>query len=347
MTNKKWITTFFIPIVLGMSFHGAINYTIDPLWTFSHSNKYNTKQNDFNERQQKTNHLYFNGLNKYEGILLGSSRSTFINQNDFINMKIYNYASNSMLPFEYSDYLNYAKNIKGQELKYIIIGADFYGSAVPQTVEFEKPSFYINQTQEFMYRYKLLLSRDNFKQSKKNYTNYTKGTERYYDRFNIKYQKKIAEEDRKNRYNLTIKKHLKTFSDDVYLYDKNYIKILKKIKEEHPTTKFIIFTSPVTANLLIAILKDKHKLKEYKRWLKEIIEVFGEVHHFMTINSITTNLQNYPDDDHYYPHIAKLLANKLSNHKNSEIPDDFGIILNKNNFDSYFKNFKKKLNKLN
>ena len=61
---------------------------IDPLWSFAYDNKFNTIQKGFNERQQKTNNVYFNGLNEYDRILLGSSRTTFINQNDFQNMKI-------------------------------------------------------------------------------------------------------------------------------------------------------------------------------------------------------------------------------------------------------------------
>ena len=40
----------------------------------------------------------------------------------------------------------------------------------------------------------------------------------------------------------------------------------------------------------------------------------------MDINSITKNLENYPDDDHDYPSILKLLANKLSNVDNKNIP---------------------------
>ena len=35
---------------------------------------------------------------------------------------------------------------------------------------------------------------------------------------------------------------------------------------------------------------------------------FGEVNHFMTINTITRNLENYYDDNHAYPSVLKLLA---------------------------------------
>jgi len=55
-------------------------------------------------------------------------------------------------------------------------------------------------------------------------------------------------------------------------------------------------------------------------------------------------LQNYPDDDHAYPNIVKLIANKLSNTQNSEIPTDFGILLTKENIDSQVIDIKKQIN---
>lgn len=62
----------------------------------------------------------------------------------------------------------------------------------------------------------------------------------------------------------------------------------------------------------------------------------------MTINEITTDLNNYPDDDHYYPYIGKILANKITN-KDLKTPENFGIILNKNNIDNYLKTFEEKI----
>ncbi len=63
----------------------------------------------------------------------------------------------------------------------------------------------------------------------------------------------------------------------------------------------------------------------------------------MTINTITKNLENYPDDDHAYPFILKLLANKLSNVENKDIPKDFGIILTKYNVEEYLKDLERKI----
>ena len=63
----------------------------------------------------------------------------------------------------------------------------------------------------------------------------------------------------------------------------------------------------------------------------------------MTINTITKNLENYPDDDHAYPHILKLLANRLSNAGNNDVPQDFGVLVTKENINEYLENLRKQI----
>ena len=87
MTNKSkvklWIGLVCATILAVVS----LNYVIDPLWVFSHSNALNNKQPVFNERQQKTNKLYFgldnNETQQYDSLMIGSSRGAMFDQNDF------------------------------------------------------------------------------------------------------------------------------------------------------------------------------------------------------------------------------------------------------------------------
>ena len=58
MNSKKWIKILLILCILAVGFVGGINYLVDPLWTFSHSNRFNNAQNGFDERQQKTNYIF-------------------------------------------------------------------------------------------------------------------------------------------------------------------------------------------------------------------------------------------------------------------------------------------------
>ena len=188
----------------------------------------------------------------------------------------------------------------------------------------------------------MLFSLDLYKKSKEQIENY-KNYDRYYNRENIKYQNKVSEEERQKRYDSTLKSHIKNLHYPNYEYNNNYKNILKAIKDENPNSKFIIYTSAVTASLLVATIKEADKWQEYKRWLYDTLEVFEEINHFMTINTITKNLQNYPDDDHAYPDVLKLLANKLSDTKNSSIPKDFGVKLSKDNIDTYLEDLEKQI----
>ncbi len=122
-----------------------------------------------------------------------------------------------------------------------------------------------------------------------------------------------------------------------------FMNILKTIKNENPNSRFIIYTSAVTLDLMVSIIKNSEKCEYYKGWLHELVEVFSEVNHFMTINSITNNLENYYDDNHAYPWVLKWLANKLSNVDNKNIPEDFGVLLTKDNIDEHLENIRKQI----
>ncbi len=346
MSAKKWIVVYIAFLFLFVSIIGVINYIIDPHWSFSHKNSLNQFQFPFNERQQKSNMVYFSGLKRYDGLLIGSSRTTFINQNDFYNMNIYNYALDSIYPFEYERYIEFAKESHGGDFKYIIIGADFYNTKKPKDIKFKNPDHYISNTKRFLYRYIMLFSLDTLKKSIENIeANISKKSPIYYSRNNIKFRPRVSENERIRAYKKHLKIHIDSFLVENYQKNPDYIGILKRLKKSNPNTKFIIFTSPISANLLVSMIKKGDRLEDFKSWLKDMVNIFGEVHHFMTINSITKNLQNYPDDDHFYPYIGKLLANKISNRKNINIPNDFGIVLTKNNIDRYLKSFEKELEK--
>lgn len=333
MSNKKWIVIWFSTFSI-IPFIVLINYYIDPFWTFSHKHQYNSYQKPFNERQQKTNYIYFNSLDKFDGILLGSSRTTYINQNDFGDMNIYNYSFNSGHPYEFKGYIDFAKEVKGSDLKYIIIGADFIGTKIPSVVKTKDPSFYTEQTKSIGYKYKTLLSFDTFKESIKNIKiSKKKKSRRWYDRNNIKYRESISDKRRLSSFTSNLNGRINFFKSDKYIYDEEYYKKMKEIKDNNPNTEFIIFTSPVSAALIETITKNR--LDDYKRWLKELVDIYGKVYHFMTINTITKNKLNYPDAEHYYDFVGKLLSNKISQQKNNKIPKDFGIILDNNNISSF------------
>lgn len=339
MNSKNWVKKFLLIVFLIILLIGSINFIIDPLWTFNHNNLFNKKQKHFNERQQKTNNVFFNGYSEYNGILLGSSRSSFINQNDFINMKIFNYAIESMYPFEYKGYIDFVKDIKEKDLEYIIIGADFYNTKNIINKTFKEPSFYIREASQFAYRYKMLFNLEVLFKSMNNIKiNTFSQDNKYYLRDNVKIREKVSEKVRIKNYTKNIIRHTYSFSKANYTWNKDYFSILKQIKEENSNTRFIIFTSPISADLFVSIIKNTNKFEEYKVWIKGLVDLFGEVYCFMDISNITKNLNNYPDDDHFYPKIGKLLANNISLNQFGRDSNQFGTLVNKYNVDSFLDN---------
>jgi|JYMV01.1.fsa_nt_gi hypothetical protein len=343
MKGKIWVRIWAVVAALMIVTIGFVNFLMDPLWLYSHAFDFNSIQSGFNERQQKTNLVQFQEMDKYDGLLLGSSRTAQINQNDFLDFNIFNYASNSMYPFEYKSYVDFFKSRKSKPLKYIVIGADFSNTNTPKTDYFTPPQHYIDNAQKPFYRYSALFSMDTLKYSVRNLKNYQLGSPQYYNRGNVKITSKFSKEKFMERYGSGLLQNTRKFIGKSYQYNIEYIDILTKLKSHNPDSEILVFTSPITADLLVSIIENGDRLLEYKRWLKNLVELFGQIYHFNDINDITTNLDNYADDHHYYGHVGTLIANKLSGVPNLDMPKNFGILLNAKNLSEYLTKFEKSL----
>lgn len=313
----------------------VINFTTDPLWLFNHSNKYNDIQQGFNERQQKVNHLTFSNK-KYDALLLGSSRSTYINQHRFKDLKVYNHSVSSMYVEEYMDYIEYAKKRNGEPFEYIFLGLDFFAAnQFRAKSKNEQPEFYINQANSYLYRLKTLASFDTLElsvpvvksslQDKPVFVDH-----RYYNRENVANPFPVTDELRKKRIESNVVEFFKM--DEPYKYDPTIKKMLNDIIEANPDTKFIVYTTPVTASRLMIQLENEDYMLGYKKWLTDIVESFGEVYHFMRINEGTLKLENFSDSHHFIPSFGDQIVNEIWNERGEK--NELGVVLSKKNIDS-------------
>jgi len=341
---QRWFGLTLVVVFIPLLMVGAFNYYIDSLWNFSHANRYNRIQISFDERQQKTNRVSW-GQNDYNTLILGSSRTTYMNQNDLIGYRAYNYALSIMLLEEYFDYVRYARMKNGHDFDYIVIGLDFFvtNKNIKLQNDFHPPSYYINKSNEFAYRYKTLLSLDLLDYSLKNFKASQRGIPQTfdYDRSNIKTLNRVNSAVQQEQ----ISANLVRYKNDIYAnYEYRDVKpILHSLKADNPNTTFIVFTTP-TARPLWDLMVAQGLMPYYEQWLKDSVEAFGQIYNFDYPNSITNNLDNYYDASHVYPEIETLIAHKIINCPDNRIPADFGILLTRENIAECLEDIRKTTN---
>ena len=258
-------------------------------------------------------------------LVLGSSRVTYINQQEFGAGPAYNYAVNNMLPYEYPDYIDYAVKCNGKEFEVIYIGLDFFATNGNLTLpnRFEDPAYYIQTARKFGYRYWSLLSFDTLKYSWQNLQSSRAGlpVNFAYNCSNVKTLQPTTPEEKEQR----IAANLEWYSREAYGGDYEYasIKISSRtLKERHPNTRFVLFTTPIAEPLYQEIVK-AGRLPDYQRWIRECVEVFGQVYDFTTPNSVTRNWDCFYDASHVYPHVGTWIAHRVSGIEDPTIPEDF------------------------
>lgn len=332
---RNFVRCVLIVCFTMLSLIGIVNYVIDPLRMFSHKNRFNEKQLDFDERQQKTNYLKFVAIPQniyFDSILLGSSRTTYINQNHFEGLHVFNYAANSLSPYEYDKFIDYFTKTINKEPKNIILGIDFFGTAIEKNQLFTQDN-HLTKTLEPLYKFKTLLNLKLAKYSIRNIKQSSKSSKPYYTRDNIKFLPDSQNYKPKKRQE--IEKHFFKFKN--YQFDEHLKDEYIKLKNTYVNSHFIIYTSPVTCLQLQEYEKNNY-LEYYFRWLQELVEVFGEVHHFMYPNSITNDVNNFFDATHMLPKTGDYIAQYITKHQKFR---DFGITLTKDNIEQFITDYPK------
>ncbi|CAM3558392.1 hypothetical protein GCM10009865_10940 [Aeromicrobium ponti] len=342
MNYKSFVMKIMAMVLVCVASVGSFIFYMDPMWTFGHHHQNNDVQTVINERQQKTNRILFQPF-PYDTLLLGSSRTTYINQNDFKNMNVYNFAVSNASIQEYNSLIELAKKKRGKEFDRIIIGLDFFKSNIKESSAKKSMNQYITAASEPFYRYKNLLSMDlleyswqNFKMSKENKVL----EERNYNRSNVANAKAVDPELMEKQTEAKIQKFREVFYGDTYEYNPEYKEVLSQLKKNNPNTEFIVFTTPISSPLFEAMVEEG-RLPDYETWLKDVTEVFGGVYNFMYPNSVTEDLENYFDGHHFYPEVGKLIAQRISQGNSSTLPSDFGTYVSGTELAAHLKGIRK------
>jgi len=309
MSHKNYLYLFAGLLLTALGSVAAINCYVDPLWLFGHSNRHNNVQTGFDERQQKSNRLHF-GDTPYDALLLGSSRSTYINQNDFTGLRVFNYAVSGMRPEEYAPYIAYAELQRGQPFATVFIGVDFFGSNKKYGGRAAPAEQFFRVAGRPFYRLESVLSFETLRKSLENMKKSGQSCD-CYRRDNVKLMLEYTGEQKAE----LVQKDLSIFRKHIYgpdyTYDESLSATWRGLRERFPKSRFVVFTTPISAPLLLALV-ECGRWPDYERWMRVMVEAFGSVHDFMGINAITLDLSNYQDASHFYPPIGTLIARSLT-----------------------------------
>lgn len=335
MNDKKFsITVMAIFAVLTLTV-AAFNFWIDPLWHYSHAHGLNDVQIVADEREQKTAQQLYHPTDA-DTLLLGSSRSTYVQPAGFEEWDVYNYAVANLSMREYYTMLLYAFD-QNPDYKRVLIGVDFFKSSEEQAKNARAITGYETKVQEPFYRAKNLLSFDVLGYSADNLELSAAGevtADRLYNRNGDAFAKRLSEEEIKEDTAAKITRFEETFYGDNYVYYSKYKEIMQKVRDSHPEAEKIIYTTPISTELFKALV-GTGLLDEYETWLRDLVEVNGSVWNFMYPNSVTNEITNYYDGHHFYPEIGALISKRMEQGENADVPEDFGVLVTADNIDAH------------
>ena len=336
---KTWLMRFSLLLACLLGLLGLFNYLVDPLWCFSHKFHLGRYRKPFDERQQKTNFLTFCNPPRYDTLILGNSRTALINQNEFAGMRAYNYSQAGMTSYEYGEYIDYFKRTVGTPAT-IIIGLGFSNTVDGVKYNAEKPSHYISLANSPFYRFKSLFTADtvhyswdnlriqHFIDHKKRWAGHM-----FYDHANVV---TLIPPNDEATCQVKMQEALVELSKSYgsgYRYRTDLKESLKKLRDDNPGSRFVVFTNPVTERYYCTLVRAGRQ-PEYERWLRQMVEVFGQVWHFEYPHSIARNQANFCDDHHPYPPVGTLLAHRMTGVPDPGIPADFGMLLTPSTIDA-------------
>ena len=314
-------------MLLGAGSVASFNALIDPMWFFTHAHPLNRVQPNIDERAQKSNWLQAR-RGRFDAVLFGSSRSTYIDQRDFAPVRLFNYAVNAMWPKEYRPYLDHFTAVNGHAPNLVVLGVDDFGSQNQIYGEWKSPESYRATTGDVRYLTSSLLSLDLLRRSLLTSAASTGLLNQidqldYYDRHNIRhFRRTVDPRFRATRILHDLEGFYSRFRYE-FIYNNELPLIWKQMREAYPETRFLVFTTPIAEPLFALLVRDG-RLDVYERWLTDLTVIFGGVWDFMGVNSVTGDLSNYRDAQHFHPRIGRLIADRLLQRPVAARHADFG-----------------------
>jgi hypothetical protein len=292
----------------------GFNALVDPWWFFPHDLPLNRVQEDIDERAQKTNWLQARA-GSFDSVLLGSSRTTYIDRGSFAPAVVMNYAVNAKLPREYLPYLRHFAAANGKVPAMVYMGVDFFTSRARPVFDVRPPEFYFARVGDLRYEIGALLSLETTGYALRSFGASTglwpiQRPERY-DRDDVRYfGRPITDAMRQRNLLRTLEQYRTQVYGPGFAYDAGLPAVWSELRAAFPATRFVVFTTPESAPLF-SLMVQLGRLPDHERWLTDLAAAFGEVWDFTGLNSVTTDQANYLDAHHFTPRVGGLIVDRL------------------------------------
>lgn len=318
---RRYAIALLVAILLPVLALVGFTAFIDPLWIMPNAMRVNIRHCVKDERQNKINLMLY-GRDPGRAVIIGSSRSAFLDPADF-GPGHFNLSVNGMRPIEFAAYLRlFAREHGAPEVVYV--GFDEFGlmEAIDDQNWVKKAENLYQTAKSPEYRINQLLSvavlRYAFDTTKE-----CQGSEKAelprYTKDGIRDQVKIKSETAHARINA----HVPWFRD-FYRTAKIDPELSLKIAElrtTFPNTRFVPFVTPIRRELL-EYYALAGRLPEMEGWLRTIISILGPAYVFMTPSKFSAS-DAFFDGHHFYTGAGRQLANVLTGRTTAQF-DDIG-----------------------
>lgn len=242
-------------------------------------------------RQSKANALEAT-TEKFNGLILGSSRVIGVENLKLNNYHFFNYGVIQGVPGDFAPFIDHFK--QKHELQTLIIGLDFHGSGSKgiygDVNPWKSSETYITKSQtegSLLTQFQSLYDFNRFQRliNRK----ILKGGDDQYQLDKPKINKE---------WNFKFKDVYETAFTN-YEYNNNLSDVYGKIKESAGNAQIIPYITPVGAPI-IEMVRDKQLEKEYGMFVRQAVATFGKVYCFMKSSEMTQNPQLFMDENHLH-----------------------------------------------
>ena len=326
-----WCLIFSLPTSIVILYPAAYVFFIDPLWQWNHPFHIMAWHPPFNERIQKTNYLA-SRKPKIDTLIVGSSRSSFIDPAELGSQYAFNYAVSSGTASEFADHIKYTRKRSAIPLKLIIIESSF-NHALKCKRTFNAPLFYIDNAENFTKKINNIFSKDAYELAKKtnafpSYTYYLISGANFRS---YRYGQRDGFTPHQKEQEITYQ--VSSYRENVYNkeFDPLFPRYISEIHDAVGSANYIVYATPVSKYLLKLMVEMK-QLDNYERWIRDLVNEFGVVYNFMYPNMITMNDDSFNDAHHPTSDTASFLIRIMTNRAGTR-DLEYVAVIDKTNFD--------------